>query len=138
MRKAMLLLGATALAGCGQSNDTANQVAKAPAKKKAAYCFFKEPDTKAWTAARDKDGNIVVKGKAFRQDPRYKAVLGPATVTGTRAEISPGVSNNDTGYAAPENWWDLTATIANSAAVDSVTVTCGAKTLAELKVPPKS
>src|SRR6185295_13190971 len=100
MRKAMLLLGVTALAGCGQSNEAANQVAKAPAKKKAAYCFFKEPDTKAWTATRGKDGNIVVKGKAFRQDPRYKAVLGPATVTGTRAEISPSVGNNDTGFAA--------------------------------------
>jgi hypothetical protein len=138
MRKAMLFLGAAALAGCGQSNEAAtNQVAKAPAKKKTAYCFFKEPDTKAWTATRGKDGNIVVKGKAFRQDPRYKAVLGPATVTGTNAGISPSVGNNDTGFAAPDNWWDVTATIPNSAAVDSVTVTCGAKTLAELKVPPK-
>jgi len=138
MRKAMLLLGAAALAGCGQSNEAANQVAKAPAKKKAAYCFFKEPDTKGWTATRDKAGDIVVKGKAFRQDPRYKAVLGPATVTGTRAEIAPSVGNNDTGFAAPDNWWDLNATIPNSAAVESVAVTCGAKTLAELKVPPKS
>jgi len=138
MRKAMLLLGAAALAGCGQSNEAANQVAKAPAKKKAAYCFFKEPDTKGWTATRDEAGDIVVKGKAFRQDPRYKAVLGPATVTGTRAEIAPSVGNNDTGFAAPDNWWDLNATIPNSAAVESVAVTCGAKTLAELKVPPKS
>ena len=138
MRKAMLLLGAAALAGCGQSNEAANQVAKTPAKKKAAYCFFKEPDTKGWTATRDEAGDIVVKGKAFRQDPRYKAVLGPATVTGTRAEIAPSVGNNDTGFAAPDNWWDLNATIPNSAAVESVAVTCGAKTLAELKVPPKS
>ena len=139
MRKLMLLIGAGALAGCGGSDDQAtNQVAKAPAKKKAAYCFFKEPDTKAWSAKRDKDGNIVVKGKVYRSDPRYKAVLNPATETGTSAELSPTIGQNDTGYAAPENWWDVTATVANSAAVDTVKVSCGAKTLAEFKLPPKA
>jgi len=138
MRKAMLLLGATALAGCGQSNEAANQVAKAPAKKKAAYCFFKEPDTKGWSAARGKDGNVIVKGKAYRQDPRYMAVLGAPTLTGAHAEISPAVTTNNTAFAAPDNWWDLIATIPNSAAVDSVTVSCGARTLAALRVPPKS
>ena len=139
MRKFMLLIGAGALAGCGGSDDQAtNQVAKAPAKKKAAYCFFKEPDTKAWSAKRDKDGNIVVKGKAYRQDPRYMAVLGPATVTGTSAELSPGITTNNTGFAAEDNWWDVSATIPNSSAIESVTVTCGSKTLADLKVAPKA
>ena len=137
MRKLMLLIGAGALAGCGGSDDQAtNQVAKAPAKKKAAYCFFKEPDTKAWSAKRDKDGNIVVKGKAYRQDPRYMAVLGPATVTDTSAELSPGITTNNTGFAAEDNWWDVSATIPNSAAVTSVTVSCGPRTLATIALPP--
>jgi len=138
MRKFMLLLGAVALAACGQSNEAANQAAKTPAKKKPTYCFFKEPDTKDWTAARDKDGNITVKGKAYRQDSRYKAVLGPATIAGTHVELSPTVQTNDTGYGAQDNWWEVKATIPNSAALDGVTVSCGARTLAELKVAPKS
>lgn len=137
MRKLMVLLSAGALAGCGGSNDqAANRVTKPVAKKKAAYCFFKEPDTKGWAASRDKDGNIVVKGKAYRQDSRYKAQLQPAKVTGASAELSPTVVLNDTGFGAPDNWWDVTGTIPNSAAVTSVTVTCGARTLAKLEVPP--
>jgi hypothetical protein len=144
MRKTLILLGASAvLAACGPSNDdAANQAAAAKAaaaaKKKPAYCFFKEPDTKAWAASRDKDGNVVVTGKAYRQDPRYMAVLGPATVTGPSAELSPTVTTNTTGYGAPENWWDVSQTIPNSAAVTSVTVSCGARTLAKIDVPPKS
>ena len=123
MRKSLLIIGAAALTACGQSSDdgSANQAAaKAPPKKKQAYCFFKEPETKGWAASRDKDGNIVVKGKAYRSDPRYQALLGPATVTGTTAEISPSIQQNATGYAAPGDWWDVTATISNSAAVDTV------------------
>ena len=139
-RNFLLLLGVAALAACGQSgsDQTANRVAaKAPPKKKQTYCFFKEPETKGWAASRDKDGNIVVKGKAYRSDPRYQALLGPATVTGTTAEISPSIQQNATGYAAPGDWWDVTATISNSAAVDTVKVSCGARTLADLKVPVK-
>ena len=139
MRKFMLLLGAGALAGCSGSDDQAtNQVAKAPVKKKAGYCFFKEADTKAWSAKRGKDGNITVKGKAYRQDGRYMAVLGPATVTGTTAELSPTVTTNTTGYSMEDGWWDVTATIPNSKAVTSVTVSCGPRTLATIALPPKS
>ena len=140
MRKLLLLGASLMMTGCGQSTDqTANRVAKAaPAKKKVAYCFFKEPDTKGWTAKRGKDGNILVKGKAYRQDPRYKALLGPAIVTGSSAEISPTVTTNDTGFAAEDNWWDVSATIPNSAAVTSVTVSCGARLLAKLDVAPKA
>jgi hypothetical protein len=142
MRKFIILLGAAAgLSACGQSaDDAANQAAAnavAAKKAKPAYCFFKDPDTKDWAAARDEDGNVVVKGKAYRQDPRYMAVLGLATVTGAHAEIAPSVTTNNSGYAAPENWWDLSATIPNSAGIDSVTVRCGSKTLAELKLPAK-
>src|ERR1044071_8891893 len=133
MRKSIMLVGvAVFLAACGQSNDgaTANQAAAAPLKKRPSHCFFKDADMKEWAASRDKDGNIVVKGKAYRSDPRYKALLNPATVTGTTAEIAPTIAINDTGYGAPENWWDVKATIPHSAAVDMVKVTCGAKTVA--------
>ena len=142
IHKSLLALGMSAcLAGCGQSNDSeaANQAAAnaAQPKKKAAYCFFKDSETKDWAASRGKDGNIVVKGKAFRSDPRYQALLGEPTVTGTIVEISPSIQQNGTGYAAPENWWDMTANIPGSAAVDTVKIVCGAKTLAELKVALK-
>jgi hypothetical protein len=141
MRKSIMLLGAVTLAACGQSNDEAANLAaaKAAAAKKArpAYCFFKDPDTKAWTAAPDKDGNVVVKGKAYRQDPRYMAVLGQPVVTGTRAEVSPSITVNNTGYGAPDNWWDVSVIIPNSAAVETVAVRCGSKTLAELQVQRK-
>jgi hypothetical protein len=131
---------AALLMSCGQSSGSANQAAAAPPKpkKKPAYCFFKDPETKGWAAARDKDGNIVVKGKAYRSDSRYRAVLQNATVTGTTAEIWPTIVVNDTGFGAEDNWWDVKATIPNSAAVETVTVRCGAKAFAELKIPPKS
>jgi hypothetical protein len=134
-----LVSAAALLVGCGRSDAGAAKPAAdnaAQPKKKAAYCFFKDGETKDWKASRGKDGNIVVKGKAYRQDSRYKALLGPATVTGTSAELSPTVLTNDTGFGAPDNWWDVSATIPNSAAVTSVTVSCGARTLARLEVPP--
>jgi hypothetical protein len=141
MQRFMMIAGAATLfASCGQSGDNANQAAARPpkAKKKPAYCFFKDPETKGWVASRDKDGNIVVKGKAYRSDSRYQAVLQNPTVFGASAEISPTIVQNDTGYGAEDNWWDVKATIPNSAAVDTVTVRCGAKAFAELKVPLKS
>jgi hypothetical protein len=142
MRNTIVLAGAIVLAGCGQSTDNAtanNSTANAAAaeKPKPAYCFFKDSETKGWAAKRGKDGNIVVTGKAYREDSRYKAVLNPPTVSGTTAEIAPTITVNDTGYGAPDNWWDVKATIPNSASVETVDVTCGAKTVAELKVPAK-
>jgi hypothetical protein len=141
MRIILILTGAAVLAGCGKSdNAPSNEAAAntAQPKKKAAYCFFKDHETKAWAASRGSDGNIMVKGKAYRSDPRYKAVLGEPVVNGSTAEIAPSIVQNDTGYAAPENWWDVSATIPNSAAVETVTVTCGNKSLAELKVAAKA
>ena len=141
MHKTIILLGAAAgLAACGQSTDNsaANQASAAAAEKpKPAYCFFKDSETKGWAAKRGKDGNIVVTGKVYREDSRYKAVLNPPTVSGTTAEIAPTITVNDTGYGAEDNWWDVKATIPDSAAIDTVDVRCGAKTLAELKVPTK-
>jgi hypothetical protein len=144
MRKSIYLLGtAAALAGCGQSADNAAAsqaaagAAAAAKKSRPAYCFFTDNATKGWAASRDKDGNVVVKGKANLEDRRYKAILGPPTVTGTTAEIAPSMTVNDTGMGAKDNWWDVSATIPNSAAVDAVSVRCGEKTVAELKVPAK-
>ena len=142
MRKFMILACAAAsLGACGQSSDNqaANEAAAnaAQPKKKVPYCFFKDSETKDWKASRGKDRNIIVSGKAYREDSRYRAVLGEPVVTGTTAEIAPTLQQNDTGYGAPENWWDMTATIPNSASVDTVDVKCGDKTVAELKVAPK-
>ena len=143
MRKSIFLLAAAAsLGGCGQSSDNiaaSNSAANTAAAKKPrpAYCFFKDSETKGWAARRGTGRNIVVTGKAYREDSRYKALLGPATVTGTTAEIAPTIADNDTGYGAPDNWWEVKATIPNSAAVDTVHVTCGEKTIADLKVPAK-
>jgi len=143
MHKSILLLGAAAgLAACGQStekadaNNTASNVAAAE-KPRPAYCFFKDSETKGWTAKADKDGNVVVSGKAYREDPRYKALLSPATVDGTTAEIAPTIGQNDTGFASPDNWWDISQTIPNSQAVITINVKCGDATLAALTVPRK-
>jgi hypothetical protein len=142
MRKSVILLGgALSLAGCNQSTDnsSANNAANAAAaeKPKPAYCFFKDSETKGWKASVDKSGNVVVTGKAYREDSRYKGVLSPATVTGDTAEVAPTIAQNDTGFAAPDNWWDVSETIPGSAAVDTVTVKCGEETLATLTVPRK-
>lgn len=137
MRLVTITILCAVLGACGQSSEesAANQAASAKPEKKTPYCFFKDAETKEWTARRGDDGNIVVEGKAYRSDSRYKAVLGDAVVSGTRAEVRPSITVNDGAYAAPGNWWDVSATIPDSATVDTVDVLCGAKTVAELKVP---
>jgi hypothetical protein len=85
----------------------------------------------------DKDGNVVVTGKAYREDSRYKAVLSPATVSGATAELAPTIAQNDTGYAAPDNWWSVSQTIPNSQSVDTVNVKCGDATVAAIKLVRK-
>lgn len=141
MRKSIILLGAAAgLSACGSSSENAasNAVnASLAAKPKTAYCFFKDPETKGWKAKPDKDGNVVVTGKALAEDARYKAVMAPATISGTSAEIAPTITTNDTGFAAPGNWWELSETIPNSQALTNVSVKCGDETLAHLSVPRK-
>src|SRR6476469_9289415 len=99
MTRILMIAGAAAfLAGCGQSEGGADQAAaKVPQpKKKVSYCFFKDKETKGWAASRGKDGNIVVKGKAYRSDSRYQAVLGQPEVAGTAATISPTIIQNGT------------------------------------------
>ena len=142
LRRSIILLGAAAaLAGCGHGSENAasnNAVANlAAAQPKAAYCFFKDPETKDWKAKVDKDGNVVVSGKALAEDARYKAVMAPASISGTSATVAPTITTNDTGFAAPGNWWALSETIPNSQALSIVTVKCGDETLASLSVPRK-
>ena len=134
-----LMFAAAALAACGQQageEAATNAPANAAAAKtpRPAYCFFKDSETKGWSASRDAQGNVVVKGKAYRSDPRYKAELGPAEVAGAEAVVRPSIGPNTTGFAAPDNWWDVAATVPNSAAVEKVTVRCGSKVLSELAV----
>ena len=149
MRRLVIVLCALGLAACDSSptgapadpsavaNDAVNASASSsqPRKKRPAYCFFKDPETTGWSASRDRQGNVVVKGRAYRSDPRYKAELGPAEVSGTTATISPTISQNS-GYASPDNWWDVSATIPASRQVQTVKVECGSKTLAELGLEP--
>jgi hypothetical protein len=141
MHKSIILIGAVAALGaCGQSSENAagnNSAANAASAEtpRPAYCFFKDKETKDWAAKAGKDGNVVVTGKAYREDARYKAALGPSTVNGASAEIAPTVTINDTGFAAPDDWWAVSATIPNSQAVATVTVKCGDKTLATLTIP---
>ena len=143
MTKTIYVLAvASALAACSQSTDngTANQAASntVQPKKKASHCFFKDAEMKGWSAVRGKDGNITVKGKVYRSDSRYKVVFGEPVVSGTTAEVSPTLQQNSAAYGAPDDWWDVASTIAGSAAVDTVNVTCGPKTVAALEVPAKS
>ena len=139
--KIILLAGCVALASCQQgSNDqAANQSATAqPKRERTPYCFFKDDETKDWKASVDKQGNVVVQGKAYRQDSRYKAVLDKPKVQGTNAEVWPTIVTNDTRFGAPEDWWPIDFTIPASGAVTHVVVRCGAKTFASLDVPRKN
>lgn len=140
MRHFVIVLAAAGVAACGQpgDNQAANQAATAPLKEKTPYCFFKDSDAKGWSASTDNDGNVVVKGKLFREDPRYKAVLEKPKVEGTLAEVWPNIGQNDTGFAAQDNWWDVSLTIPGSAAVTKVNVRCGTKTFASLDIERKN
>jgi hypothetical protein len=130
---------AASLAACGQGDGgtSANQLAAAP-KEKPKYCFFKDAESKDWTASRGKDGNITVKGKLYRSDGRYMAVLGEPKIKGSTVEYWPNISINNTGASMPDGWWEVSATVSNSAAIDTIDVNCGAKAFAELKVAAAS
>jgi hypothetical protein len=130
---------AAAVAGCNQGSETntakvsANNAAAAP--KHPTYCFFTDTDTKGWSASRDATGNVSVKGKAHLEDNRYAAELGQPEISGTSASLWLTMGPNTGAYGAPENWWDVKTSIPNSSAVDTVTIICGTKTVAQLKVP---
>ena len=135
-------ISAALVAGCNQSGDTnaagaanasANSTASTP--KHPSYCFFKDSDTKSWSAARDGQGNVTVKGKAHIEDTRYAAQVAPPEVSGSSATLWLTMGPNSGPYGAADNWWDVAATVPNSAGVDSVTIMCGTKTVAQVKVP---
>ena len=140
--RVLALAGSVAvLAGCNKGaetnapgNVTTNAAESAP--KHPTYCFFKDADTKGWAASRDAEGNVTVKGKASLEDTRYMAALGPPDISGTSASLWLLMNPNTGTYGAPGNWWDVTATVPNSSAVAAVTIMCGTKTVAQLKVAP--
>ena len=138
MRGLILLLASAGLAGCGQGDGgtATNKVAAAAPKEKPKYCFFKDAESKDWTAKRGKDGNIAVAGKLYRSDGRYMAVLGEPKINGSTAEYWPSITTNTTGHSMPDGWWDLTATVPNSASIGTVDVKCGSKTFARFVLPP--
>ena len=139
-RATIVLAAAASLAGCGPAADQAStrnaaaNAAAAGAVKHPTYCFFKEGKTERWSSAVDRAGNVVVKGRAYRADSRYKAAFTDRERSGTAATLWLAVVQNDTGYAAPDDWWDVTETIPDSGGVERVTVKCGKTVLAELPV----
>jgi len=140
MMKATLLSCAAILAaGCNQGGDADTKSAQPepPAKPKVShYCFYKHDAQKDWSARRDADGNIVVTGKAHLDDRRYKGDLGQPEISGSTAKVWLTMTDN-TSYAAPGNWWDVSFTIPNSAGVNEVTVNCDAeRQFADIKVKP--
>jgi hypothetical protein len=139
VRKLLLAGTVAALAGCNQAAENRSENvgtnAAASAPKRPTYCFFTDSATKSWSASRDAAGNVTVKGKALLEDTRYMAALGQAEMSGTNASLWLTMGPNTNAYGAPGNWWDATATIPGSSGVVSVTVMCGTKTVAQLKVP---
>src|SRR5436305_3956395 len=124
-RALLLLAGAVAaLAGCNQGGENAagnvatNAAASAP--KHPTYCFFKDSDTKGWSASRDAAGNVAVKGKALLEDTRYMAAVGEPEISGSKARLWLTMGSNTNAYGAPGNWWDATATIPGSSGVEAV------------------
>lgn len=137
--RALLLAGAVVvLAGCNQRGETnaANEAANATATEPQhpTYCFFKDADTSGWSASRDPQGNVSVKGKAHIDDNRYMATLGQPEVKGASASLWLTMGPNTGATGAPDNMWDVSASVPNSGAVTSVAVMCGSKTVAQLTV----
>jgi len=132
---------AAGLTACGPSGgDTnaaapaANAVANAAAApKRPTYCFFKDAATRNWAAAPDASGNVAVKGQVKVDDRRYRGELSQSEVAGDTARVWLTMAPN-TGYADEDNWWDVTIAVPDSKAAANVTVLCGKKEVAKLKV----
>ena len=137
MRFVFSLAAALTVAGCSEQaaeNAAANAAAAVP--EKVPHCFFKDSDTKEW-AAKVQDDQVVVTGRVFRSDARYKAILLEPKVDGAVAVVRPSMTSNDTGFAADGNWWDVEARIP-AAGLDKVEVRCGKKLVASLDLPKKT
>ena len=137
----LALAAAAGLAACGQSSDdagaanvVANTTANAPTAKHPTYCFFKDAATRGWSASPDASGNVAVKGQAKVDDRRYRGDLSQSEVAGDTASVWLTMAPNDTGFSDEDNWWDVAITVPESSAVTGVTVLCGKKEVAKLKV----
>jgi hypothetical protein len=141
LRNLIIVTAATAaLAGCGQTSQKDAETKTAAVEKapeRVPYCFFKDSEAKGWSTATDKQGNVVLRGKLYRQDSRYEAFLEKPRVEGTSAEVWPNIRQNSGAYGAPDDWWPVTITIPASTAVTKVSVRCGAKIMASLDVARK-
>lgn len=149
MKRATIVLGGLAmLAACGQGGDNgtaannaaaSNAAAEAAKPKHPTYCFFPDPtQTKDFAAKAGKDGNVEVTGKAHLEDRRYMGALTEPDVEGTSASVWLTMPQNNTGFGARGDWWDLKLAIPGSASVTQVKVMCGTHTLATLAVPRKA
>lgn len=148
MKPILIVTGAAALAACGQGGDNgaaannaaaANAAAEAAKPKHPTYCFFPDPtQTKDFAAKAGKDGNVEVTGKAHLEDRRYMGALTEPDVEGTSASVWLTMPQNNTGFGAQGDWWDLKLTIPASTAVTEVKVMCGTHTMATLQVPRKA
>lgn len=136
MRRSMILLCAVAgLSACNQAAEQPanNAVANAAAPaKKAGFCFFKPEETKGWKASVDAAGNITVTGKAHVKDSRYVAQLEEPEIDGSKASLAVTIAQNSGTYGATEDWWDLKASIPANPALQTVSITCGPKSIADL------
>lgn len=110
--------------------------ASAPQPKKAPHCFFKDKETEKW-AVRVQGANALVTGRAYRSDPRYKAVLLEPEVEGSVAVVRPSITINDTGFASEGNWWDVSATVP-AAGLERIEVRCGKTVVTSLELPKKA
>ena len=140
MKNNVLILALMAgLPSCGQQSDT-EPAANASVNREATaehprFCFFKDEETKGWAAKRGPSGDIAVSGKAHVKDSRYQATLGSPEMAGTTAKLWLSINPNSGTYGATDDWWDVSATVPGGAAVTDVTVMCGPKAIAQLKVP---
>jgi hypothetical protein len=136
MRRSIILLPALGvLAACNQAADqpAANATGNAAASaKKPGFCFFKPEEMKGWKASADAKGNITVTGKAHVKDSRYVAQFGEPEIEGSTASLALTIAQNSGTYGATDDWWDLKATIPAKPALESVSVTCGGKAVADL------
>lgn len=122
------------LAGCGGEKESPdNRVEAQPKKEKPPHCFFKEAELDSFKLAQD--GNeLVVTGRAYRSDGRYKAFLQDPKVEDGTAILYPTIGVNDTGFSAPENWWDIEKRLPANG-IRAVEVRCGARLVKKMPAP---
>jgi hypothetical protein len=130
IRRFSMILAAGALSSC--NSEPAPPPSPKPTTAKLPHCFFKATDAKDIKLAV-KDDLLIVSGRFYRSDGRYKADFLKPEVDGGVAVLRPTITVNDTGFSAPDNWWDIKASIP-AAGIKRVEVRCGKSVLATLQV----